>query len=70
MDDITSTIHPQYIVDEKGRANSVILPIAEFEALLERLDAEEDLRCLREALAGLLELEDLEGVGQRLGLED
>ncbi len=29
------TLHPQYVVDEKGQPKSVMLPIAEYEELLE-----------------------------------
>jgi len=30
-----SSLHPQYIVDESNQKHSVILPLAEFEALME-----------------------------------
>ena len=29
------TLHPQYVVDKKGKPKSVLLPIAEYEELLE-----------------------------------
>lgn len=41
----TTTLHPQYLIDEAGRRVSVLLPANEFEALLEDL---EDLATLAE----------------------
>ena len=38
------TLHPQYVTDEEGNRVSVLLPLDEFEALLE------DLEDLRDAL--------------------
>ncbi len=32
-------LHPQYITDEQGNRVSVILPVAEYEKLLEDVDA-------------------------------
>lgn len=40
-----SNLHPQYIVDEANQKRSVILPLAEFEALMEDL---EDLAAVAE----------------------
>jgi len=31
-------LHPQYITDEKGEKHAVILPLAEFEGLLEDIE--------------------------------
>ena len=42
---ISSTLHPQYIVDESNRKHSVVLPIEEYEALMEDL---EDLAAVAE----------------------
>lgn len=39
-----SNLHPQYVTDENGNRVSVLLPLVEFEALLE------DMRDLQEAL--------------------
>jgi hypothetical protein len=39
------TLHPQYIVDAVNQKHSVILPLAEFEALMENL---EDLAAVAE----------------------
>jgi PHD/YefM family antitoxin component YafN of YafNO toxin-antitoxin module len=39
----------QYLVDEKGRRTAIILPIKEYEALLEAAEDQEDLRLAEEA---------------------
>lgn len=38
-------LHPQYIIDDKGEKKSVILPISEFEELIEDI---EDLAAVAE----------------------
>ena len=38
------TIHPQYITDQDGNKISVVLPIKEFESLLEELEEMEDIK--------------------------
>lgn len=38
------TVHPQYITDKEGNKISVVLPIREFELLLEELDDIEDVQ--------------------------
>jgi hypothetical protein len=43
------TVHPQFITDAKGNKISVILPVKEFEALLEELEEMEDIRLYDEA---------------------
>lgn len=43
------TINPQYIKDSKGKKSMVILPIKEFEDLLEELEELEDIRLYDEA---------------------
>ena len=45
MDPIIERLHPEFVVDSQGRKKSVILPIAEFEELLEEL---EDLTAIDE----------------------
>jgi hypothetical protein len=37
------TVHPQYITDKEGKKISLVLPIKEFELLLEELEEMEDL---------------------------
>ena len=59
-----NAIHPQYVTDEDGRRVSVLVPLDEFEALLE------DLEDLRDALAARDEpTESWESVKAELGLE-
>ncbi len=38
------TVHPQFITDKEGNKISVVLPIREFELLLEELDDIEDVK--------------------------
>jgi hypothetical protein len=40
-----ANLHPQYIVDESNRKRSIILPLAEYEGLLEEI---EDLAAVAE----------------------
>ncbi|MFZ1676087.1 MAG: hypothetical protein WAT91_02375 [Saprospiraceae bacterium] len=56
------TVHPQYITDAEGNKISVILPVKEFEALLEELDEMEDIRLYDEAMK--------EDDGERILLSD
>lgn len=44
-------LHPQFLTDPDGKPLSVLLPIAEYEALMERLEDLEDLGEAREVLA-------------------
>ncbi|MGC4128485.1 MAG: hypothetical protein QM564_02765 [Bergeyella sp.] len=43
------TINPQYIKDIKGKKSMVVLPVKEFENLLEELDELEDIRLYDQA---------------------
>lgn len=43
------TLHPQYITDEEGKKISVVLPMDEFEQIMEDLDELEDIRLYDEA---------------------
>jgi len=43
------TLHPQYITDEEGKKLSVVLPMGEFEQIIEELDELEDIRLYDEA---------------------
>ena len=38
------TLHPQYVTDSNGRAVSVLLPIKEFQTILEELEDLEDIK--------------------------
>lgn len=44
-----TAIHPQYITDNKGKKISVILPLKEFDAIMEELEELEDIRLYDEA---------------------
>lgn len=58
-----NAIHPQYVIDEDGRRVSVLVPLDEFETLLE------DLEDLRDALGARDEpTESWESAKAQLGL--
>lgn len=44
-----TAIHPQYITDNTGKKISVILPLKEFDAIMEELEELEDIRLFDEA---------------------
>jgi PHD/YefM family antitoxin component YafN of YafNO toxin-antitoxin module len=46
-----TALHPQFLTDPDGNRLSVLLPLAEYEALMERLEDLEDLSDAREVLA-------------------
>lgn len=41
-------LHPQFVTDAKGKRLSVLLPIAEYEALMEHLEDMEDITDARQ----------------------
>jgi len=43
------TLHPKYITDETGNKSAVILPIKEYDKLIEELEEAEDIRIYDEA---------------------
>ena len=43
------TVHPHYITDNTGKKISVILPLDEFENIIEELEELEDIRLYDEA---------------------
>jgi PHD/YefM family antitoxin component YafN of YafNO toxin-antitoxin module len=45
-------IHPQYVVDEHQRPQAVLLPLSEWERILEELEDLDDIRAYDEAKAG------------------
>jgi hypothetical protein len=51
-------VEARYIVDENGKRMSVILPIEEYERLIESLEELEDIRAYDEAKASLERGED------------
>ena len=46
-----NTIHPQYITDTDGNKVSVVIPLAEYEQILEELDELDDIRLYDDAKA-------------------
>jgi hypothetical protein len=38
------TLHPKFVTDEKGNKSAVLLPIKEYDKLLEELEDAEDIR--------------------------
>ncbi len=44
-----TTINPQYIIDKKGNRISVVIPVTEFETIMEELEELEDIRLYDEA---------------------
>lgn len=47
-----NAIHPQYITDKDRTKVSVVIPLAEYEQILEELDELDDIRLYDEAKAG------------------
>ncbi len=45
-------IHPQYVFDENQHPQSVLLPLSEWERILEELDELDDIRAYDEAISG------------------
>jgi hypothetical protein len=43
------TLHPQYVTDNKGKPVSVILPMKEFQTILEELEELEDIKLYDQA---------------------
>lgn len=48
---MNKTLHPQYIIDEQGKRVSVVLPIQQWQQLLDDLDELEDIRLYDEVKA-------------------
>ncbi len=45
-------IHPEYVVDEKQNRRAVLLPLAEWEKIVEELEEFDDIRACDEAKTG------------------
>lgn len=43
------TLHPKFVTDEKGNKSAVLLPIKEYDKLLEELEDAADVRAYEEA---------------------
>ena len=48
---MTKTIHPQYITDEQGQRVSVVLPIQQWQKMLDELEELDDIRLYDEVKA-------------------
>ncbi|HBA84473.1 MAG TPA: hypothetical protein DCZ95_10300 [Verrucomicrobia bacterium] len=46
------TVHPEYVVDEQQRLKAVLLPVAEWERVVEELEELDDIRAFDKAKAG------------------
>ena len=46
------TIHPEYLVDTKQNRKAVLLPLAEWERIVEELEELDDIRAYDKAKAG------------------
>ena len=44
-----NAIHPQYIIDKDGKKMSVVIPLDEYEQILEELDELDDIRLFDKA---------------------
>jgi len=44
-------IHPEYLVDDKNRKTAVVVPLSEWEQLMEELEELEDIRAYDQAKA-------------------
>jgi len=58
-------LHPQFVIDPDGKRLSVLLPIAEYEALMSYLEDIEDMSAAEEALRKIESGED-----SVIGLDD
>jgi len=43
------TVHEQYLIDEQGNKKSVVLPVSEWQQILEALEELDDIRAYDEA---------------------
>jgi hypothetical protein len=51
-------LHPQYVIDKDQRPQAVLLPVSEWEQIVEELDELDDLRAYDEAKGGPQETVD------------
>lgn len=55
-------IHPQFVIDDQGKARSVVLSIEEFDALMELVEDANDAEALDLAVESSTELRDFSAV--------
>ena len=46
------TVHPEYVVDEKQHRKAILLPVAEWERIVEELEELDDIRAFDQAKSG------------------
>jgi len=46
------TLHPQYVIDENQKRKAVLLPLDEWERIVEELEELDDIRAYDEARSG------------------
>ena len=46
------TVHPEYVVDAQENRKAVLLPVSEWEQVVEELDELDDIRAFDEAKSG------------------
>lgn len=56
------TLHPQYITDHTGKKISVVIPLKDFNAIMEELEELEDIRLYDTAKKGKQEYIDADQV--------
>jgi len=44
MEETTVTLHPEYVVDDKDKRKAVVLPVEEWEKVIDELEELEDIR--------------------------
>ena len=54
------SMNVQYVVDDKGHPTSVVLPLAEYQEILEKLEDFEALEMVKERVAEGLDLMDFD----------
>jgi len=48
-------VHPQYVIDENRERKAVLIPLAEWEEILDRLEELDDIQAYDEAKSGVQE---------------
>ena len=46
------TLHPEYVIDEKQHCKAVLLPVSEWEKIVEELEDLDDIRAFDKAKSG------------------
>lgn len=62
-----STLHPQFVVDENQTPTAVLLPLPEWEQVVEDLEELDDIRAFDEAKAGSQESIPFEQAVREIG---